>query len=231
MQKIDDTRLRDFYYKKYNMDQLFDESLVNELEVMKFNRLEYLCREEEPMNYLMFFVEGKAKVFRTLANGKNLLISFYAPFEVMGEVELLEERSTSCTAQALSTCYVLALDMSKARAKLSEDVSFLKFTCNILAEKLHNLGTNSSINLFYPLENRLASYILITSVRVKDKEGQEQLVFLENLTHLSELLGTSYRHLLRTLNSLCKNNIITKDKKGYIIKDLVGLEDLAEDLF
>ena len=44
---------------------------------------------------------------------------------------------------------------------------------------------------------------------------------------LIEKSGNDYTDI----NSLCKNNIITKDKKGYIIKDLVGLEDLAEDLF
>lgn len=231
MEKIQDIERIRGYYEKYGMEKLFDQPILPYLELIRFNRQEYLCHEEESMAYLMFFVEGKAKVFRTLANGKSLLISFYEPFEVIGEVELIDNRKASCHAQALTVCYVLALNMKTARKLLGEDVSFLKFACTILAEKLHHLGSSSSVNLFYPLENRLASYILMVAVKESTLEGQEQFYFHENLTHLSELLGTSYRHLLRTLNGFCQKNILIKEERGYFIAEKGKLESLAGDLF
>ena len=230
MEIINDLERIRFYYEKFNMNRLFSDSLLEELELIKFNRAEYLCYEEEKLTHLMFLVEGKAKVFRTLANGKSMLIAFYEPFEVMGEVELLEERTASCTVQALANCFVLAMNMSTARARLEEDPIFLKFACRMLAEKLHQLGSSSSVNLYYPLENRLASYILITAVTLKGANGKEEKLFNENLTHLSELMGTSYRHLLRTINGLCQKNVITKVEKGYLILSEERLEALAGDL-
>jgi hypothetical protein len=32
---------------------------------------EFICRENEEIDYLYFFVEGKAKAFNTLSNGKK----------------------------------------------------------------------------------------------------------------------------------------------------------------
>lgn len=230
MEKINDFKLLKFYYEKFNMDLLFDESFLERLELVKFNQMEYLCHEEEKLTHLIFLVEGKAKVFRTLANGKSMLISFYEPFEVMGELELLEGRRASSNVQALSNCYALALDMEMARAKLGEDLTFLKFTCRMLAEKLHDLGSSSSVNLYYPLENRLASYILIAAISIHKEGEKEEKLFNENLTHLSELMGTSYRHLLRTLNGLCQKKVIKKVEKGYLILSEEMLEELAGDL-
>lgn len=230
MEKVEDFERIKSYYDKFEMDRLFDRSLLNELELLKFNRMEYLCQEEEEMTHLMFFVEGKVKVFRTLMNGKSLLISIYNPFEIIGDVELIKGRRTSSNAQALTTCYVLALNMEAARKRLGNDITFLKFTCSVLAEKLHELGSSSSVNLYYPLENRLASYILAVASPVKAEGQGEKRIFNENLTHLAELMGTSYRHLLRTLNGLVQKKVIIKNEKGYILRDEIALEKLAGDL-
>ena len=231
MEKVEDFERIKSYYDKFEMDRLFDRPLLNELELLRFNRMEYLCQEEEEMTHLMFFVEGKVKVFRTLMNGKSLLISIYDPFEIIGDVELIKGRRTSSNAQALTTCYVLALNMETARKRLGNDLTFLKFTCSVLAEKLHELGSSSSVNLYYPLENRLASYILAVASTVKLEGQDEKRIFNENLTHLAELMGTSYRHLLRTLNGLVQKEVITKSEKGYILSDEIALEKLAGDLF
>ncbi|OYO76234.1 hypothetical protein CG709_15530, partial [Lachnotalea glycerini] len=45
----------------------------------------------------------------------------------------------------------------------------------------------------------------------------DNLIFSENLTALSELLGTSYRHLLRTLRNFCDNGYLLKEKGYYKI--------------
>ncbi|MFH4289055.1 helix-turn-helix domain-containing protein, partial [Acinetobacter baumannii] len=75
--------------------------------------------------------------------------------------------------------------------------------------KLNRLSKNSTINLLYPLENRLASYMLAAGERAV--QHGNRIVFSGNLTETAELLGTSYRHLLRTLNVFCDKEIIKKN--------------------
>ncbi len=59
----------------------------------------------------------------------------------------------------------------------------------------------------------------------------EDGLFNENLTEVAELLGTSYRHLLRTFDSLRKDNVLEKSSQGYIIKDGIELQIRAQDFY
>lgn len=229
MEKINNLKQVKKYYLKYEMNQLFTTDLFKEFELIKVNRLEYICLQEEPLEYLWFLVEGSAKVVKVLENGKNLLLSFYEPFSIIGDVELIQAKHTSCTVQALSTCYLLALPIDKFRAALQKDIKLMNFVCQGLAQKLDHISNNSSINLLYPLENRLASYINMVAVEQESSKGKR--LFNENLTQLADLLGTSYRHLLRTLNRLCQVHILSREKKGYMIVNEGELSQLAEGLY
>jgi hypothetical protein len=99
-----------------------------------------------------------------------------------------------------------------------------------LGEKLIRLSKYSSINLLYPLENRLASYILADTSNTVNA-GKKTITFEGNLSEVAELLGTSYRHLLRTLNNLCTQGLIRKNLLAYEILDLEKLRKLAGDLY
>lgn len=231
MEVIKDLECIKMYYRQYNMERLFSVDLLEKFELIKANTLEYICKQEEKMEHLYFLVEGKAKVFNALANGKTLLISFYEPFEVIGDVELIKFKPAIATVQALSDCYMLALSTEKLRPALQKDIKLLNFVCTALAEKLDHISNNSSINLLYPLENRLASYINMVATEEKAGQGRRQRYFNENLTQLAELLGISYRHLLRTLKTLCNRGILSREKKGYMIQKEEELKSLAGDLY
>ena len=74
--------------------------------------------------------------------------------------------------------------------------------------------------MFEALESRLASFILKNS---KDN------IFHYNLTECAELLCTSYRHLLRVLNSFCTNNKLSKNGKYYEIIDRSYFEKISSN--
>lgn len=230
VKKIEDSLIIENYYNKLSAQRIFMSDMKNEMVLLKFDKHEYLSREDEDLEYLMFFIQGKAKVFKTLPNGRNLLLAFYKYFRVIGDIEIVKNQSATGTIQALSTCYCLAIPMEKARLELTKDRKFLKFTCESLAEKLAAVSMNSSINLLYPLENRLASYINESLVY---GENQENLYidFDENLINVADLLGSSYRHLLRTFNTLCKKGVLEKEDGRYKIINESLLKDLAGDLY
>lgn len=230
MKNIKDLSVIKNYYNELNMQKIFIDDMKKYMELLKFDKDEYISREDEDLEYLLFFIQGKAKVFKTLPNGKTLLLAFYKPFRVIGDIEIVKNQSATGTVQALNTCYCLAIPMEKARLKLSEDKKFLKFTCESLAEKLAAVSMNSSINLLYPLENRLASYINESLVYGKNEESL-YIDFEENLINVAELLGSSYRHLLRTLNVLCKKGVLEKENRRYKIINKALLKDLAGDLY
>ncbi len=78
--------------------------------------------------------------------------------------------------------------------------------CGELAAKLEQASASAAQNLLYPLSERLIDYML---------KAQPGGVFSESLTATSELLGVSYRHLLRTLKRLEERGLVQRVSGGY----------------
>lgn len=227
MNKVKDFNLINKYINIHNIGNLFNSDIKENLELLFFDKRELIFKKGDEINYLMFFVEGKAKVYMTLENGKFLLLDFYKELDTLGDLELVTNDVSSCNVEAIEPCVCIGISIKLIKNMYCKDINLLNFLCNSLGEKLKRSSRNSSINLLYPLENRLASYIISIGV----KEENKYFKFDETLTIISELLGTSYRHLLRTLNTLCEKKILSKKEGLYFILDYKKLKTLSADIY
>lgn len=219
------------YIHKFNINDCFEVNLVENMRLYLFNRGEQICRAHEKINYFYFLVDGKAKVYTPLKNGKSLLLRFYKPLQIMGDVEFLNSDHTNCDVEALTDVVCIGIPMKDLRNIASHDVKFLQFVCKNLGKKLANSSYWSAVNLLYPLENRLASYILALASSGEDYAIPLNEIETYKLTDMADLLGTSYRHLNRTLNNLCQRGMIKKERSSIIIVNRKNLERLAGDLY
>lgn len=228
MKKIEDLKLTNQYLYKYELNKYLNSNLLDNLEMYLFKKGEMICTLNEEMFYIYFLVSGKAKVYTLLSTGKSLLISFITPLSIMGDVEFLGNSLADCNVMALEDCTCLTIPLSKVKEYACDDPVFLRFIILFLEKKLRNNSIHSSINMFYPLENRFASYILSllpsTNTNIVSVE-------LEGLNHIAELLGGSYRHLNRVIKNLTNDNIIKKEKNTITILALDKLKDLAQDIY
>lgn len=231
MKKVCDAQIIDRYIQKYDQLKIFSKDIRPYMELVLFKKNEHICREGDDIKSLMFFVDGKAKVYTSLHNGKSLLLCFYQDFTMLGDVELFIRQPASSSIQAIEDSYCFAVSMEYVRSHLLNDPGFLCSAGRSLSSKLNRCSKNSSINLLYPLENRLASYILATGQRISGDKGANTIEFKGNLTEISELLGTSYRHLMRTLNILMQKGAMIKKPSCYEVIDEVILKKMAADLY
>ncbi|MHB8132048.1 MAG: transcriptional regulator YeiL [Mobilitalea sp.] len=218
------------YILKYRINDIFSKDMTPFMDLLFYKKNEHIVKESEAINYLIFLVEGRAKVYVTLSNGKSLLLCFYQGFKVLGDLECIDLKNAASNVQAIEDTYCIGISFDNVRAHLLNDAKFLRFICSSLGQKLYQCSKNSSINLLYSLENRLASYIITTGEKII-KDGYERIIFNENLTEIAELLGTSYRHLLRTLNILCSKGVISKTNNYYEVIDKDALRKLSADLY
>ena len=229
MIKITDDKKLNHYINKHNINNIFEYDIKKYMQLHYFKKGEHICMSGEKLENFYFFVSGYAKVYILLQNGKSLLIRFYKPLQILGELESINDTNVNCNIQAMDDCFCIAVPYIVIKEIIFHDKTFLRYICNHLAHKLSSASISSSINLLYPLENRLASYILATSTI--DNTNSYFLIKSDNMVEVAELLGSSYRHLLRVLNKFCENNIIERKNKSIIIKDHKKLEDLAGDLY
>lgn len=182
---------------------------------------EVLIQEGEYLHHLFYVAKGRIKSHTTHANGKVSLIRFSeAPF-FLGEMELLNPSMPARGATAISTCTCFVIDTTKCGKQLLEDVKFLRHLCLYLSEKSFETVSHYSQSLAYPLENRLAAFLLMAA-----RDG----IYREKHTEAAEYLGVTYRHFLYVLADFGKKGYIKKTPQGYILKNIPALQALEDEI-
>ncbi len=183
---------------------------------------EYVLSQGHEITHLYFIISGKLKVIFTAPNGRQLLLRSYDS-GIIGDIELmLGAGDAKSSVQAITDAEIIAVPFLKYADRLKANIGFMNMLGAGLAEKLNQSSRNNSVNILNSLESRLCSYILLTNV-----DGH----FSEKKTIVSEMLGTSYRHLLRTFDRLCSSGILKKEKNGYKISNYEKLKDNGDDYY
>lgn len=219
MQKIQDPNIISAYINRFPINDIFSFDISPYMHLIKFNTGEFILNEGSKPEYLYYLVDGKAKLYLTHKNGKISIINFIESPSFIGELELIEVQTESRGVQALTICHCFAIPITNCKVKLLNDARFLKYLCIFLSKKAINNTNNYTQNQSYPLENRLAAFIVLTS-----NSG----LYTEKHTEASEFLGVSYRHLLYVLANFCKRGILQKEHTGYKIMDLNSLNELIK---
>lgn len=228
MKKIFDDNLLNYYCNKYLLTSYLNSNLINFLEIHYFNKNEFICKLNDTLPYMYFLVEGKSKVTSLVSSGKSLLICFNMPLSVIGDIELIENSHAVCNVQALESCTCLALPLNKIKEFAYDDPIFLRFVISSLQKKLKRNSSYMNINILYPIENRFASYLVSS---LPSNTDTETYIDIDGINNLSELLGSSYRHLNRVIKKLSDEKIIEKNKNKIKILNLQKLTLLAHDIY
>jgi CRP/FNR family transcriptional regulator, putaive post-exponential-phase nitrogen-starvation regulator len=188
------------------------------IEVHEFKRDEWIIKEGRRPEYLFYVIEGKAKIYVTHQNGKVSLINFINAKDYIGEMELLNEVYYTKGIQTSTKTICFAFPFNRCRTLLLEDVTFLRELTKFLSVKATNMAAKYSQSLAFPLENRLADFILQTC------DGD---VYKEKHVTVCDFLGVSYRHLLHVLAQFCDKGYLKKEGRYYLIHHRSSLYELA----
>ena len=209
------------YLKEHSISNHFSFPIDTYIEVHNYQRNEWIIREGKKPDYLFYMVEGKAKIYTTHQNGKVSLINFIKPHDYIGEMELIHESYYSKGIQVAARSICFAIPFQECRTKLLEDVTFLRELTTFLSKKATFMATKSSQSQAFPLENRLAHFIL---------ELSDQGIYQEKHVTVCDYLGVSYRHLLHVIHQFCEKGFLEKEGRSFLIKDEQALLGLAEGL-
>lgn len=219
MKKIQISENKQFLKLIEPVQRLTSLPLEDIAQIKAFKKGEDIISFDQDSEMLYVLIEGTAKIYFIHEDGKQSIVHFVKPGELIGELGLfgVEEQTKSVVAQ--SDCLCVAISLPEYKGALLNDVTFLQETNKYLVEKLLNRTERFSEGMNYPLINRLAAFILYT-----EHEG----IYHEKHTEVSEYLNTSYRHLLHTFEQLQELGYIQKEKPVYRIVNRKALEKLAK---
>lgn len=231
MIKIDNKKDIKHYVKKFDIDKIFKNDMTNYMELYSFDKGEHVYMSNGDIEHLYFLVKGTVKIYTISKNGKALLLKFYNPLQILGDIEFLGNKPPTCNVQCLDDALFIAISFDDMRKYATDDINFYKYISKIFSDKLSTSSDSNMRNFSYSLEERLANYILALNYDSENSNQNSDEVEIFKLNDIAELLGTSYRHLIRTINSLMDKKIIYRKRNSIKILDRDRLEKLAKDLY
>lgn len=208
--------------KSFPISDIFSKDYSSEFLLLEYEKDEFLIREGELNNYLFFTHNGTVKCFSYSSNGKTQFITYMKASEAIGLIGTIWGKPAVSNIQAVHKCQCLALPMSRYRNDLLNDNKFLRYLCHQLGETLLTSNRYLQVIQCSSIESKIAAVIL---------GNAENGICHLNLSSTAEVVGTTYRHVLRVLNKFCSNHVLEKSGRDYIIKDEAYLSLCSEDAY
>ncbi|WP_142326403.1 Crp/Fnr family transcriptional regulator [Bacillus thuringiensis] len=193
-----------------------------------FEKGELICNIDDEMDRLYFVVKGKVKVYTITSEGKKLILRFINPLAIVGDIELIQNSKAHNVVEACSDVIAISISNTVIRNKLLHDPIFMKFLLENIANTLKISTRFTALNLLYPVEVRVASYLLSIST---DSNGNMYKGDLDttSVTSIADFIGVSYRHVIRVLQRFYNDNLIEKSNGVIVIKDFSRMKEVAKD--
>lgn len=225
MKKVLDNELLNYYIEKHKIEDILEMEMLQHAEIHFYEKEDYILKSEEKLEYYYLLVAGKIKVFYPFENGKAMLLKFYRDFNTIGDLELLKNIPILCDISAVEDTYLIAIPSEIIRKSYFNNVKFLHHLVDSLSDKLYATINNSSYNFVYPLINRLSSYL------VEHITDANYIILNSSYLEIAEFLGTTYRHLNRTIKELEEQSIIKSENKKIYILDIERLKELSKNIY
>jgi len=221
-----DREQQDRYLRECGIESVFPEPLLPHLSLFRFERGELICSQGDTARILYVLVKGKVKIYTASAEGRTLLLAFKTPIEAVGDIEYVRGTDINNTVEAVSPVTMIGIHYRWLQRYGNGYAPLLQFLLDIITRKFTLKSDSLSFNLLYPVEVRLASYLL--SVSLDDPDSSYSGAFsTANLKDAANLIGTSYRHVNRVIRRFCSEGLLERRKGFLLVKDRMGLSALA----
>jgi len=217
---INNNALLKEYCEKYDINSHFSnwEALTKKL--VHYEKGEIIAFYGDQANKLFFLVKGTIK-FCCFTDDYEEYFFFDATNEgLFGEVEYVMNIPLITQSEVIEDCHCIVIPVKENRKLLDNDLKFQVFLTTILAKKYNDMRNLCMNAESYPLEIRLAKYL------IADKNSSK----ISDLTQIAKTIKCSYRQLLRTIKQFVENGWIEHlpQKGKYKIKDRDALEEVAK---
>jgi CRP/FNR family transcriptional regulator len=196
--------------------QNLDDNTIAQIE--KFTFMEkasqgtILFYEGNEAPYLYLLTSGIIKLYKISNTNKKLILKYFRPNELIGEVANFEEIPYPATAQAFIDVEYLKIDFSKLKDIIykNPELSF-KIQASLI-KKIKNLEQLITSDIILDAKGRVAKYIF----------ENEESFFTSKNTEISEMLNLTPETLSRILKTF-KNQHLINIKDKTIDKDALSL--------
>jgi CRP/FNR family transcriptional regulator, cyclic AMP receptor protein len=170
---------------------------------IRFAKDEMLFARGDPGTHLYLVSEGQIRLAIGTSEGRELSFQIVGPGDLFGEIALLDGQSRSASATARAATTAFSLDRIAFNRLRAAHPSISDAVISYLSRRLREVSDKLEALALYPLENRLARFLLTALQGRPDPVGRRTpLELLYSQGELAMLLGASRPKLNAALGAL-----------------------------
>jgi CRP-like cAMP-binding protein len=171
---------------------------------------------------------GRVKVSCTTAEGKEIVLGFCGPGELLGEMSVIDETPRSGTVEALEPVEALALAASDFRAVVSSHPKLAMQLLRMVSRRFRDADRKRIEFAASQTLGRVAARLVELAERYGEPAGGEIAIDLPiSQEELAGWTGSSRESVAKTLHTLRELGLVVTERRRITVRDLPGLGKLV----
>ncbi|MCS3430989.1 CRP-like cAMP-binding protein [Klebsiella sp. BIGb0407] len=206
--------------------------------VLKYCPLDILCHwqlrhlsqgttvfhQGEPCEEFYLIVKGEFDVFIAAEDGRKYSQARYRKGDMLGELEIFEQRPYICSVEAVSDATLLVITAEDFFRWLKLDNYFNQKILQAVSRQYYQLSKKAGEDILYSLHQRIC---LVLWQKYQQQDNKQSALII-NKQQLSEQFAVAPRSINRILFELRESNVITINGEQIQILDVPRLQQYAE---
>lgn len=203
------------------------ERFGKELVIRQYAPREFIAVEGEPCRGFFVLHKGRARIFRSGADGREQILRLLAPGDTFGEVPVFDGGSNPATVEALDTCEVILVPAVAFRLIVARYPEVAAALLEHFARRLRSFTELVEQISLQTVQQRIARYLYMTA-REEGIETPDGLMVPRTITQqdLAALVGSVREVVSRTMRVMEEDGIVEIRRKEILVRDISALRAL-----
>jgi len=204
------------------------EALRQTMDEVRLERGATLFGEGDPGDRLYIVTQGKIKLGRTAADGRENILAVLGPGEMFGELSLFDPGPRTAAATAITAATLSGLGHDDLQPLLTTRPEVAERLLAALARRLRRTNEAMADLVFSDVPGRVAKALLDLSTRFGE-ETEDGLRVTHDLTQeeLAQLVGASRETVNKALADFAARGFLRLEGRAVVILDIVRLSRRA----
>jgi CRP-like cAMP-binding protein len=193
-----------------------------------FERGDDVFQEGDDPHAFVTVVEGRVKIYKRLASGKDLILQIFGVGDPLGAVAVYEGRPYPASAQAMEPTTCLLLPRQAFFGLLEQSPLLVRGVLSGLTLRLIELTERLTELTGAGVEARFARLFLKLGEQFGQKRPEGVFVpFPLSRQELADMTGTTIETCIRIMSRWGKDDVLSTERDGFLLMNRRMLEELS----
>lgn len=202
--------------EEHEMEKIVDISIARE-----WKKNSHVFLQGDPLENVYFIHEGKVKIYKSDANGREQIVAILKKGEMFPHVGFFRKGGYPGYSEVLEQAQLVVVPISQFEKVLVENPHLSIKVFKVLGEKIVDLQERLEAQIL----NNTYEQIIKLLIRLGELHGEKlengHVLLKADFTNkdLANMIGTTRETVSRTLTRMKKGNLIGADNEGNMILD------------